>query len=146
MISAARNPGAETGVDYEGWRVVAASAAAVFCTTVVFYSFAVLVRPLTEDFSWSRSAVSSAFGVMTLGAALSAPIVGQLFDRFGPKWISGPSLAIVGCAFASLSLLTPSRAHLYAVYIIIGVASAIRARAAGGRCARGDRRRWRERC
>src|SRR5262245_40975871 len=122
-MTSVENSDAEANPQYEGWRIVAASSAAVFCSMVVFYTFALLLKPLTEEFSWSRSAASSAFGAMTLGAALSAPIVGRLLDRFGPKWIGAPSIAIVGCAFASLAFLTSSRAHFYAVYIAIGVAS-----------------------
>jgi predicted MFS family arabinose efflux permease len=113
----------EESLGYEGWPVVAASGAAVFCTTLVFFTFAVLLKPLTEELGWSRGAVSTAFACLTLGAALSAPVVGQLFDRFGPARISGPCLAIVGVAFASLSLLTPRLPHLYAVYLVIGLAT-----------------------
>ena len=113
----------EESVRYDGWPVVAASSAGVFLTTTVFFTFAVLLKPLTEEFSWSRAAVSTAFGCLTLGAAVSAPVVGQLFDRFGPAWISAPCLATVGVAFASLSLLTPHLPHLFAVYLVIGLAT-----------------------
>jgi nitrate/nitrite transporter NarK len=123
MSSAVHESRTEATASAEGWPVVAASSAAVFCTTAVFYTFAVLLKPLTDELSWSRSDVSSAFGAMTMGAAVSAPMAGHLFDRFGPRWISGPALALVGCAFASLALLTSSRAHLYATYTLIGVAS-----------------------
>jgi MFS family permease len=60
---------------------------------------------------------------MTLASALSAPLVGHLFDRLGPKWICGPSLTVAGCAFASLMWLTPRLWHLYAVFGLIGLAT-----------------------
>jgi MFS family permease len=81
----------------------------------------VLLKPLSEEFAWSREAVSSAFASMTLAAALTAPLMGSLFDRLGPQRISGPCLLVSGCAFASLALLTPRLWHLYVVFTAVGL-------------------------
>jgi MFS family permease len=113
----------EARLRYEGWRVVMASGVGVFFATLVFYSFAVLLKPLIEEFGWTRQAVSIAYGGMTLAAALSAPFVGHLFDRLGPRRICGPCLLICGCAFASLALLTSHTWHLYTVFVLIGLAT-----------------------
>src|SRR5262245_53792797 len=93
----------EQTLRYAGWRVVAGSGAGVFFATVAFYTFAVLLKPLTQEYGWSREEVSRAFGAMTLGAALAAPIAGGLFDRLGSKWVCGVCLAIAGSALASLA-------------------------------------------
>ncbi len=109
---------------YEGWPVVAASATGVFFVTMVFFTFPVFLKPLADEFSWSREAISSAYAVMTLASAISAPLIGALVDRWGPRWICGPCLLIAGAAFASLALLANRLWHLYAVFAIIGLASA----------------------
>jgi MFS family permease len=114
----------EDSLRYPGWRVVAATGVGVFFGSAFVLTFSVLLRPLADEFSWSREAVSSAFAAMTLSIALSAPVVGHLADRFGPRPIAGPSLLVGACAFASLSALTPNLWHLYAVYTIIGLATA----------------------
>lgn len=90
---------------------------------VVFFTFPVLLKPLSEELSWSREAVSRAYAAMTLASAFSAPVVGHLFDRSGPRWICGPCLMVAGCAFASLALLTPKLWHLYAIFGLIGLAT-----------------------
>lgn len=113
----------ENGLRYEGWRVVAASCVGVFFSALPFYMFAVFLKPLSEEFSWSREAVSSAFGMMAAAVALSAPLVGRLFDHLGVRRVVVPFLALSGCAIASLSALTPHLWHLYAVFAVLGMAA-----------------------
>lgn len=113
----------ETNIGYEGWRVAAAAGTGVFFASLVFFSFAVLLKPIVAEFGWSRAAVSSAYGTLTLSAAVSAPFIGALIDRFRAKWICGPALALLGCAFGSLALLTPRLWHLRAVFTIAGAAA-----------------------
>lgn len=113
----------EDSLGYPGWRAAGASGLGAFCTSVFVFSFAILLRPLSEEFSWSREAVSFAFGCMTLAVSFAAPLTGHVVDRCGPRWIVAPCLAAAAVGFASLSLLTPHVWHLYAVYIVIGLAS-----------------------
>jgi MFS family permease len=108
---------------YAGWRVVAACAVGTFFATVPLNTFAVFLRPVSEHFSWSREAASSAFGTLTLVAAFSAPWVGRLLDRFGARRIILPCIALSGCAVASLSLLTASVWHLRLVFAALGFAT-----------------------
>jgi MFS family permease len=115
--------GDENGVGYQGWRVAAASGFGAFCTSLFVFSFAVLLRPLAQEFSWSREAVASAFGCMTLAVSFAAPLTGHVVDRFGPRRVVAPCLGAAAAGFGSLSLLTPHLWHLYAVYIVIGLAS-----------------------
>lgn len=75
-----------------------------------------------KEFEWSREAISSAYGAMTLASAFAAPVMGQLVDQWGPRWIVGPSLMLGAAAFGSLSVLTPHLWHLYLVYLVLGVA------------------------
>lgn len=111
----------DEGLRYQGWRVVVASSVGVFFASSFFMTFALLLRPLSDEFSWSRESISYAFGAMTLSVAVSIPLMGHLVDRLGPTWIAGPSLMLAGVAFASLSVLTAGLWHLYAVYIAIGL-------------------------
>lgn len=116
-----REPVGESDPRYEGWRVVAATGGGVFVVSLFFFTFPVFLKPLSDEFAWSRETVSAAYAAMTLASALSAPLVGYLFDRSGARWISGPCLAVAGCGFASLAWLTPRVWHLYAVFALIGL-------------------------
>jgi MFS family permease len=114
----------EGTVGYEGWAVVAASAIAVFFVSTFFFTFPVFLKPLIAEFSWSREATSAAYAAMTLASALSAPVVGFLVDRWGPRWICSVCLAVAGCAFASLGLLTDRIWAWYGAFALVGAASA----------------------
>ncbi len=111
------------GLRYEGWRVAAASSVGVFVSfaSLLVYTFGIFLKPLTEEFSWSREAVSAAFGIAAMTVAVCSPPLGYLLDRAGPRRVIVPCLTIFGLAFASLSLLTPRLWHLYAVFVVLGV-------------------------
>jgi predicted MFS family arabinose efflux permease len=111
----------ERRLGYEGWRVAGASAVGVFFASILIYGFAVLLKPLAEEFGWSREMAASAYAVMAVAAALSAPAFGVLLDRLGPTWVAIPCLAICGCGIASLAALTASRVHAYALFTLLGL-------------------------
>ena len=73
----------EHNLRYEGWRVAGASASGLFFASLVVYTFPVFLKPLASEFSWSREAVSSAYGFMAITAAASAPVLGAVLDRNG---------------------------------------------------------------
>jgi MFS family permease len=112
----------ERSIAYDGWRVAAAAALGMFVSfaSVLVYTFGIFLKPIAETFSWSREAVSAAFGFAAMTAALCAPVTGMLLDRFGPRRVIVPSLLIFGLAYASLAALTPNLWHLYALFVLFG--------------------------
>jgi MFS family permease len=113
----------ETDFRYEGWRVAGASSVGVFVSfaSLLVYTFGVFLKPLAEEFAWSRESVSAAFGIAAMTVAACSPPLGYLFDRVRPTRIIVPSLIVFGAAFASLSLLTPHLWHLYTIFFVLGV-------------------------
>ncbi len=106
-----------------GWLVVLA---AFFGTMVSFgsllvFTFSVFLKPLTASFGWSRESVSGAFGAAAMSVAVCSPALGHLLDRYGPRRVILPCMAVFGCAFASLGMLTPHIWHLYAVFVVLGI-------------------------
>jgi MFS family permease len=114
---------AEHDAGYEGWRVAIASGVCVFVSfaSLLVYTFGVFLKPLSEEFGWSRAAVSAAFGIAAMTVAVCSPPLGYLLDRVSPRRIVVPAIAVFGAAFASLSLLTASIWHLYAVFLVMGI-------------------------
>ena len=84
----------ETSLRYEGWRVATASSVGVFVSfaSLLVYTFGIFLKPLAEEFSWSREAVSAAFGVAAMTVAVCSPPLGYLLDRFSPQRIIVPCL------------------------------------------------------
>ena len=113
----------ESNRHYAGWRVVWACGAGAFFASIPYQVFAVFLKPISEEFSWSRESAAGAYATMALLAACGAPLIGRLIDRRGARRVIVPCLILVGLALASLSMLTPSLTHLYVVCGVIGFAS-----------------------
>ena len=107
---------------YPGWLVVLAAycgAMAGFGSLLVF-TFSIFLKPLSGAFGWSRESVSAAFGFAALTVAVCSPPLGHLLDRYGPRRVILPSMAVFGVTFASLGFLTPRLMHLYAIFVVLG--------------------------
>src|SRR3954471_5710314 len=80
-------------------------------------SFTVFLKPISESFGWDRAQVVSVYSLSWLAAGLMAPVIGRLFDRFGPRTVYSLGLLLIGGAF-----LLASRAQtLWQLQLIIGL-------------------------
>ena len=70
----------ENDIRYEGWRVVAASHLGVLIASLHIYTLPVLLKPLAEEFGWTREEVSTAYSVGAAMVALAAAPMGRLCD------------------------------------------------------------------
>ena len=103
-----------------GWFVVAASLLVSFGIIGGQFSFGVFMKPMTEDFGWSRATLSLAFGTTFMLSGLLRPITGYLADRYSPKWVALSGVAVMG---AMLLILTQveNLVQLYVVFAIMAV-------------------------
>jgi predicted MFS family arabinose efflux permease len=113
----------EQSFRYPGWRVALAASGCVFVSfaSLLVYTFSVFLKPLTEEFGWSRESASIAFGIAAMTVAVCSPPLGYLLDRYPARRIVLPCITVFGCAFASLSLMTRHIWHLYAVFFVLGI-------------------------
>jgi MFS family permease len=106
-----------------GWRVVLAAFFGVMVSfgSLLVFTFGTFLKPLSAEFGWSRQAISGAFGAAAMTVAVCSPALGHLLDRYGPRRIIIPCMAVFGIAVASLGLLTPSLFHFYATFVVLGI-------------------------
>lgn len=64
---------------------------------VLYYAFTVLSGRISQDTGWSAPAVTAAFSVGLVTAAVMGIVVGRWLDRHGPRWImtSGSILGVL---------------------------------------------------
>jgi sugar phosphate permease len=106
---------------FYGWWVVSASAAIVFLTGgTFFYGFSALVKPLQDEFGWSRALISGAFSLRTEVGGLASPVVGYLVDRIGARRLLLAGSVLVGAGFIALSRVESVWAF-YATVMVIAV-------------------------
>jgi predicted MFS family arabinose efflux permease len=86
-------------------------------------SFTVFLLPISQTFGWDRAEVVSIYSLLALCGGLSAPLIGRMFDRFGPRIVFATGLAILGCAFLLASFAT--RLWQFQLLIGLGVGFAI---------------------
>ena len=111
--------GAETfGTMDRDWAAVLASAFGLIFSvgTLSVYTFGVFVHPLSKEFGWNRTQLSSTLAISQYVLAFSSPFWGAWADRFGPRATLIPSITALGLLVASLGLLTPHLWHLYLVF------------------------------
>jgi MFS family permease len=79
-------------------------------------TYAVFLLPIEREFGWSRSQTTSVYSIYLLVHGFTAPLVGLLFDRVGPRWVYGAGTACLGAAFFFAAGLT----SLWQFYLLIG--------------------------
>jgi MFS family permease len=80
-------------------------------------SFTVFLKPISEDFGWDRAQVVSVYSLTWLAGGLTAPLVGRLFDRSGPRIVYALGLLLLGAAF----LIAAHAQHLWQVQLSVGL-------------------------
>ncbi len=121
MVTAVR----KNGRIFYGWWIVLATGVGLFLSIAPVFSFTlgVFIKPLIQEFNWSRAEISLGYALCTLMGSGAMPIVGRLVDRYGARRVVVPSLLIFGLCLISFYFLSARLWHLYAVYLAIGIAS-----------------------
>ena len=108
---------------FYGWAVVGAAVVglATGWAAIGVFSFGAFIKPLEAEFGWHRGEVSLGLVAINLTGIFMAPLLGMLVDRHGVRKILLPSCLLLGVLVASLSLLTASLFHFYAVWVLVAV-------------------------
>jgi MFS family permease len=94
------------------WVVVAASFVLMGFSYASGLTLAVFLKPLTQEFGWSRGVTSLAYSFNMLLAGFFAPLMGHLSDRVGIRKVALFASIMVGLGLA-LSSQIRSPWHLY---------------------------------
>ena len=110
-----------------GWVIVAAGLVISLCMYGVIESFAIMFKPIAEQFEWDRGTVSVASMISWISFGLSSLVCGRLSDRFGSKWV-----IIAGSLFFVAGTFLMSQVQsLWQLYLYFGVILAIGRSATG---------------
>jgi OFA family oxalate/formate antiporter-like MFS transporter len=109
-----RNPRRKPRVFY-GWIIVGVVAMGSFTHSAeTFPILSVFLKPMTEEFGWSRSAFTGAMTIGTLLAAVIAVFIGPMMDRFNPRWLMAVAFLVMGGSFMLMSQVT----ELWQFYLV----------------------------
>lgn len=71
---------------FYGWAIVGVAMSVNFTQVGEFNPvLAIFIRPLNEEFGWTRAEMSGAIAIGSIWGALMAPLAGPILDRRGPR-------------------------------------------------------------
>lgn len=106
---------------FYGWWIVIASAFGLFWgVPISVYSFSVFFKPLMQEFHAGRGAVSLAYTLKLIAAAICAAPIGWLTDRYGARRVILTGTGIFGSVLLANRLLSGSIAQFYCFYFLLG--------------------------
>ena len=121
-MSTAPAPACRSRIFY-GWIVLAASVAIIAVGTGTIFSLAVFLRPLEEEFGWTRSLISGVAFVNWVIFGVGSFAAGVLSDRIGARRVVGAGSGLLGAALVVSSQIR-SAGQLYVAFGILGALGA----------------------
>ena len=88
-------------------------------------SFTVFLKPISENFGWDRAEVVSVYSLSWLMSGLTAPLVGRLFDRSGPRTVYALGLVLLGGAFLAASRAQSLWQFQLSIGLCVGLGAAL---------------------
>lgn len=104
-----------------GWVILAASFATLGVMYGTTYAFPVFFVALVQEFGWSRASTASVFSLNMMVAGLSAPLVGHLVDRYGPRRVLPWGAVLLGSGL----LLCSATGSLWHLWLAFGLVDAL---------------------
>ena len=96
-------------------------------SAALMHSYAVFLLAFLEEFGWSRAETSLAYSVSAFVSGASAPFVGALVDRLGPR-----RLVLLGGGVLALGLLGSAYVHaLWQLILLYGILMTVGANCLG---------------
>ena len=103
---------------YGYWIIVVAFIGLFISSGCGIYSFGLFVRPLQEEFGWTRAGIMTANTISSLVRGIGVVLIGRMIDRFGPKHVMVVGSVVVGLGLGLVSTIN----SLWQFYIYYGLA------------------------
>jgi MFS family permease len=104
-----------------GWVVVGVSALLLLGSYGAMLSFGVFLKPLTEDFGWTRAMTSGAMSTVMGVSGLVGIMMGRLTDKYGARLPVAIGTLIGGLAYWLMS----QTSSIWQLYLYLGVGQGI---------------------
>ena len=114
-----QGPGEQPTIFYGWWIVAACFTSMLIAGGATFFALPVFLKPLAEEFRWSRAEVSGGIAVFLISVAVGSPLVGGLTSRYGARKVMVPAAILAGLSLILLAWLTRMW-QFYALRLLMG--------------------------
>jgi MFS family permease len=106
----------------DDWIILACAFAAYSASAAVLHAYTVFLVAFIDEFRWSRADTSLGYAVSQLVSGVSAPVIGIMVDRLGPRrmMLIGAALLIVGLVATAQITALWQLVLLYGVVMTVG--------------------------
>ncbi|MBT6394205.1 MAG: MFS transporter [Nitrospinaceae bacterium] len=103
------------------WAIIASCFVMLALGSSLNFNFGIFLKPLSEEFGWSRSSISAGFSIFMITGSASAILAGAMADKYGTRRV-----VIVGTLLITLAMIFASRLQsIWEFYLLIGVISGL---------------------
>ena len=103
---------------FYGWYILAVGMVGALMTSGSSQLFmSIMLKPLTTEFGWSRTAATGAITTGTIMAGLFSYPFGKLADRYGPRLLTSVGALLTAGTYAAIASFS-NLWQFYAVYVI----------------------------
>ena len=106
---------------FYGYTVVIAAFIIMVVVHAAMYSFGVFLKPMANEFGWTRAATSGAFSISLIVEAFLCLLTGRLTDKYGPRIVVTICLFLSGLAYILMSQIDA----IWQIYLLYGLPIAI---------------------
>ena len=106
-----------------GWTLVLAASMGFSFFSILLAASGLFMEPLTKEFGWSRTLLSSGPSIAVTITAILSPFFGVLLDRYGSRRLVLPGLIVTMLSIAAFSLASGSVVQWLVLWSVFGVAS-----------------------
>ena len=99
------------------WLMLGGAFAAFTISAALMHAYPVYLVAFIEDFGWSRAETSIAYSVSQLVGGISAPLVGMLVDRLGPRRLLLIGSVLLGIRLVASAFVTA----LWQIVLLYGI-------------------------
>lgn len=91
---------------FYGWIIVVVVAMGGFAaSTEAFPVLSIFLKPITEEFGWSRSTFTMPLTIGGILGSVAALLTGPIVDRYGSRWALAAAYGLLGVAFSLIALM-----------------------------------------
>jgi MFS family permease len=114
--------GTASRVARDNWIILACAFVTFSVSAALLHAYTVFLVAFIDEFRWSRADTSLAYAVSQLVSGFSAPLVGMLVDRLGPRRmvLIGGALLVVGLVATAQITALWQLVLLYGVVMTLG--------------------------